>query len=1179
MMRLRRLDLKRFGHFTDTHLEFGEAVPGTPDFHVVYGPNEAGKTTLMEGYLRLLYGFLAKNEPYDFRHQRPNLSVAGLLDINGQTLFLERSPRKGSPLLDERGAVVPEAVLGAVLGRLSRDDYRKLLCLDDATIETGGQEITNSQGEIGRLLFSAAAGISDLSTVLEDARKKADDLYRKGARLTRFAEVKKEFDDLRTRIQETDIPGEAWKARRQALDEARAEQASAEADRRALHQEKVHIEARLRALPVLERIDALERDLAPLALYPEALDVDPEELLDLLGERATLDDRAAQLARERARLEDEQAAVAAVPRAPGLAEDLAALQGVHGRVQAAQTDLPHREQERADRIAAMRQCVRDLGIGEDVDPQTLVVPALRLTELEQAREAVLTSRSDIARECGELEAQDRFLADLQRKIARLQDDGDRDGPEIAAVLERFDTQGLERDHAVAQKELASARARLGSALAALTRGRQVFDTVPDTAVTEAEVADLVSSIQSLDRKLADLQERRNDLRTECESLRARAEALKTTAGVVSDEEVLAARTTRDALWAAHRAALTADTAGTFHEAMQALDRLEGQQLARAAEAGSLREIRQDLREKEVRAAGLDRSLEQAGTERARLYTRLAGLLADAGLEAGLDAGTDGGLDPGAGSRSAGGLAPDGAVVWFRALDAAREAARTLDQVQEQHAPVFARARALMAELGADDTGPAETAALPDVLHRAGTIATRHTTRLRDVEQEQVRLRDNLEAREAQENRLSAARLREEEAVARWTSLVDGLFGSTLGAEALLRSLDPLRDLRECDGLLRETVQRIEAMARDREAFGQEVRALAGRYAVADTGTAQEIYAALEDRARESAAAEQKAAALEQSLAELRENGDDITRRRERLAARVAHLGALFPPAIPAATLEDVRAAVSATHRAIGMRQQKAELEREVCLGLGCTDLADARASLADARMSDLETRLLDSAAALDDADRRHTAAVEARVAAETALKAVTGEADVALLVERCKTLELELGDIAFDYLEWQIGLRLAHEAIRRYRDRHRSGMLEATERAFVELTNGAYSRLETVPDGGAEILMALDAAGTAKRAEDLSKGTRFQLYLALRAAAYEQMAAAGTVLPFFCDDIFETFDEGRTRAACQLMERIGRTGQAIYLTHHRHVVDLAQEVCGARVHIHTLPTAGLQPGA
>ncbi|HMO31239.1 AAA family ATPase, partial [Enterovirga sp.] len=44
-MRLRRLDLVRYGKFTDRSLDFGERSAGQPDLHVVFGPNEAGKST------------------------------------------------------------------------------------------------------------------------------------------------------------------------------------------------------------------------------------------------------------------------------------------------------------------------------------------------------------------------------------------------------------------------------------------------------------------------------------------------------------------------------------------------------------------------------------------------------------------------------------------------------------------------------------------------------------------------------------------------------------------------------------------------------------------------------------------------------------------------------------------------------------------------------------------------------------------------------------------------------------------------------------------------------------------------------------------------------------------------------------------------------------------------------
>jgi len=207
---------------------------------------------------------------------------------------------------------------------------------------------------------------------------------------------------------------------------------------------------------------------------------------------------------------------------------------------------------------------------------------------------------------------------------------------------------------------------------------------------------------------------------------------------------------------------------------------------------------------------------------------------------------------------------------------------------------------------------------------------------------------------------------------------------------------------------------------------------------------------------------------------------------------------------------------------------------------------------------------------METAEQQLTQATEARVAAEQALAQVTGDAGIARLSERRATLELQMEEAALDHLELSLGHRLAEEAIRRYRDAHRSAMMTATERSFAALTRGAYTRLTSQPDGQGETLLAVDAQGSAKRVAEMSKGTRFQLYLALRAAAHEQLVAQGTCLPFFCDDIFETFDEARTSAACRVMERIGRSGQAIYLTHHRHVVDIAQAVCDTPPTLHRI---------
>jgi len=74
----------------------------------------------------------------------------------------------------------------------------------------------------------------------------------------------------------------------------------------------------------------------------------------------------------------------------------------------------------------------------------------------------------------------------------------------------------------------------------------------------------------------------------------------------------------------------------------------------------------------------------------------------------------------------------------------------------------------------------------------------------------------------------------------------------------------------------------------------------------------------------------------------------------------------------------------------------------------------------------------------------------------------------------------------------------------------------------------------------------------------MSTGTQGQLYLALRIAGHAQFVAEHGPLPFVTDDIHETFDDERARAAIDLAASMGERGQMILFTYHRHVLDLAR---------------------
>ncbi|WP_181166636.1 hypothetical protein [Mesorhizobium sp. B2-5-4] len=152
-----------------------------------------------------------------------------------------------------------------------------------------------------------------------------------------------------------------------------------------------------------------------------------------------------------------------------------------------------------------------------------------------------------------------------------------------------------------------------------------------------------------------------------------------------------------------------------------------------------------------------------------------------------------------------------------------------------------------------------------------------------------------------------------------------------------------------------------------------------------------------------------------------------------------------------------------------------------------------------------------------------------------------------------RTVLLEIEEKAVRYIELKLGLLSAGNALRLYRERHRSGMMGRASDAFALITHGQYSGLATQPVKGGEVLIALQRDGKSKVADALSKGARFQLYLALRLAGYYEFAQFRPSVPFIADDIMETFDHFRSEEVFRLFGEMASAGQVIYLTHHQHL--------------------------
>lgn len=191
--------------------------------------------------------------------------------------------------------------------------------------------------------------------------------------------------------------------------------------------------------------------------------------------------------------------------------------------------------------------------------------------------------------------------------------------------------------------------------------------------------------------------------------------------------------------------------------------------------------------------------------------------------------------------------------------------------------------------------------------------------------------------------------------------------------------------------------------------------------------------------------------------------------------------------------------------------------------------------------------------------------------AENQLSDIGTDSQSAEREEQKRTLLLQVEAKSHEFMQLSAGILLANEALRAYRETHRSSMMEAASEAFVCMTRGAFKGLAALPRDNTEILVGTRVDGSTIVANEMSRGTRYQLYLALRIAGHAEFSRQGETLPFFADDILEPFDDDRSQETFRLLHSMSKNGQVIYLTHHKHLCDLANEVTNGQVMIHELP--------
>lgn len=123
---------------------------------------------------------------------------------------------------------------------------------------------------------------------------------------------------------------------------------------------------------------------------------------------------------------------------------------------------------------------------------------------------------------------------------------------------------------------------------------------------------------------------------------------------------------------------------------------------------------------------------------------------------------------------------------------------------------------------------------------------------------------------------------------------------------------------------------------------------------------------------------------------------------------------------------------------------------------------------------------------------------------------------------------------------------------------HQPPILARAKEYLSRLSGERYDNIWTPM--GERTLCVDDADGNTLRIEHLSGGTREQLFLAIRLAMIEHFSSLGVELPIVLDDILVNFDEQRTRAAIEeLLRQTGDNQQILFFTCHQHLAEMFRQ--------------------
>ena len=1167
-MRLISLDLIAYGNFTDCRLVF----PEDKGLHVIYGPNEAGKSTCIRALRGLLYE-IPENTPDDFLHESRRLRVGGmLLRSDGERLSVVRRKGRKDTLLGPDGQPIAEDTLRSFLGGVDRETFIRVFGMSRDELLSGGRVIMEGKGSVGESLFAAGLGGADLKGLLEALEVEAQGLFKPTGSLPKLNAEAKTYKDLKTKIRDLSLLPKEW-------EELEGEVSSLEVHSRQIKDQIAQMSAqedrlkRLRdALPVIAELKEYRKkrtDLGEVKVLREGFSTErarsQSENARALSDEKTAHQRIREIDAELENLILPEDLLAQEKTVQGLVEEL-------GSVLKAQKDLPRVQGQVLEAAQAAKGILAELR--PDLSLEFAGVLRLTVERIDKIRRladehAKLTVRRQSAAERvseygQKLAGAKRNLADLPqvRNVSELE-------RSVVIVRRRGD---LERAYADATFAAHSTREDAQAALKAFLLWSGTLEALtslplpPEKTIDEFEEAfDVVND--GLRKAREGLAETKGKIKEIDGNLRT----LKLAGEPPNEEDLTAARAHRERGWALVRSAWLDRKRDEAAEA--ALDPplpLEQAYEKSVLNADGVADRMRREAEKVAHKAGLlaDRKLQE---ERAEDVSREIGLLEGKRKD----------LEKEWTSRwAAAGVVPispremRGWMAHWKELTRRAVEIRKLDGQAGKIAEEIEGSRsALLNRLaGLRELTPPERTSLDAILLRAEEIVrsekdlkVKRESLLKEIEEA---IKGNARAEE-EERKVNEAFARWEEG---WATALKGISeGLPVSAAAVF--LDRCSALSKKLDDAEKDKGRIEGMKKDIQEFDKKVAGFIARYAPDLSGLPVD-HAVREVSSRVSKAKADAASRAKLSVERVSRK-KDLDKARETIQQTSERLAVLRREA-GCGTDGELPEAEARSESARAIDEKIDEFTRQLLVLAAGRKLEEFAGEAEREDPDQIRQKLAKVETDLAEAQEEFGRVRQSLGASTERLRAMDGRGLAAQAAQEAQETLSSLRENAERYLRLRLGAKILQAEIERYREKSQGPLLRRAAELFALVTERRFVGLE--PDygfGDEPVLVGLRENGERVALAGMSDGTQDQLYLALRLASLEKFSADGEPLPLLVDDALVNFDDDRARAALKVLGDLAATTQVIFFTHHQHVVHLAKEaVEGQILDIQELVEAG-----